>query len=80
MTVKVQKQGHSLMIPIPANFHVKDNAEYQPVMDDDTGILSFIPVHENIFEQNPDYDFQTALKEMSLPDNGKLVGKENVRE
>lgn len=68
------------MIPIPANFHVKDNAEYQPVMDDDTGILSFIPVHENIFEQNPDYDFQTALKEMSLPDNGELVDKENVWE
>ncbi|MDC6396991.1 AbrB family transcriptional regulator [Lactiplantibacillus pentosus] len=76
MTVKVQKQGHSLMIP--TDFHVKENAEYQLVMDDDTGILSFIPVHKNSFEQNPDYDFQAALKEMSLPDNGKLVGKENV--
>lgn len=78
MPVKVQKQGHSLMIPIPTNFHVKANMEYQPVMDNDTGILSFIPVHKNIFEQNPDYDFQAALKEMSLPDNGKLVGKEDV--
>ncbi|MCT3285679.1 type II toxin-antitoxin system PemI/MazE family antitoxin [Lactiplantibacillus pentosus] len=80
MTVKVQKQGHSLMIPIPANYHVKEHAEYQLVMDDDNGILSFIPVHKNIFEQNPDYDFHASLKEMSLPDNGKLVGKENVRE
>lgn len=66
------------MIPIPTDFHVMENAEYQPVMDDDNGILSFIPVHKNIFEQNPDYDFQAALKEMSLPDNGKLVEKENV--
>lgn len=79
MTVKARKQGNSLMITVPADFKVKENAEYQPVMDSN-GILSFIPTHKNIFEQNPDYDFQAALKEMNLADNGEIVGKENVWE
>ncbi|MFD1550135.1 type II toxin-antitoxin system PemI/MazE family antitoxin [Levilactobacillus fuyuanensis] len=77
MTVKTRKQGNSLMITIPADFKVDENVEYKPVLDDN-GILSFVPVHQNIFSQNPNYDFKMAIDQMGLNDNGKLVGKENV--
>ncbi len=77
MIVKTQKQGNSLMIAIPASFNIKENTEYSPVLDDN-GTLSFIPIHKNIFNENPDYDLRAAIKEMGLKDNGRLVGKEDV--
>ncbi|MFD1420572.1 type II toxin-antitoxin system PemI/MazE family antitoxin [Lactiplantibacillus songbeiensis] len=77
MTVKTRKQGNSLMITVPAKFKIAENVEFTPVMEDD-GTLSFIPTHQNIFSQYPDYDFKKALKTMNLADNGEVVGKENV--
>ncbi|KRN81599.1 type II toxin-antitoxin system PemI/MazE family antitoxin [Ligilactobacillus acidipiscis] len=77
MTVKTRKQGNSVMITVPANFKIKENTEYQPIMDEN-GIISFVPVHQNIFEKNPEYDLRTAIKGLNLQDNTELVGKENV--
>ncbi|WEV43823.1 AbrB family transcriptional regulator [Lactobacillus sp. ESL0684] len=75
--VKTRKQGNSLMITIPAEFKVEANAEYQPVMEDN-GVISFIPKHDNIFAQNPEYDLRAAIKELGVSDNGDLVGREDV--
>ncbi len=77
MTVKTRKQGNSLVITIPADFKIRENKEYQPMIDEN-GILSFIPTRKNIYEQAADYDFKKAFKEMGLSDNGEMVGKENV--
>ncbi|MFD1470893.1 type II toxin-antitoxin system PemI/MazE family antitoxin [Companilactobacillus mishanensis] len=77
MTVKTRKQGNSLMITIPASFNVKENEEYKPMIDEN-GILSFIPVHENVYEANKDYDFRSAMKEMGIGDNGNPIGKEDA--
>mgnify|MGYP003362181593 FL=1 len=76
MTVKTRKQGNSLMIAIPVEFKVEENAEYEPMIDEN-GVLSFTPVHQNIFGQNSNYDFKAAMKQMNLTDNGKAIGKEN---
>lgn len=77
MTVKTRKQGNSVMITVPANFKVKENTEYTPVLDEN-GVISFIPVHENIFSKNPEFDLRKALNQLNLDDNGKVIGKENV--
>ncbi|BDR61211.1 type II toxin-antitoxin system PemI/MazE family antitoxin [Lactobacillus xylocopicola] len=77
MTVKIRKQGNSLMVTVPAGFNIKENAEYSPVMDAN-GIISYVPVHKNLFEQFPDYDFKTAIRKMNLNDNGEVRGNENV--
>lgn len=79
MTVKTRKQGNSLMITIPATFRIEENEEYQAMIDEN-GIISFIPVRNNIFEEYADYDFKKAIKEMNIADNGEMVGKENVWE
>ncbi|GEP72750.1 hypothetical protein LRA02_16180 [Lentilactobacillus rapi] len=77
MIVKTRKQGNSLMITIPAEFKIDENVEFTPIKDEN-GVISFVPVHRNIFEQNPDYDFKKAIKQMKIQDNGKNIGKENV--
>ncbi len=45
------------MITIPAEFKIDENVEFTPIKDEN-GVISFVPVHRNIFEQNPDYDFK----------------------
>ncbi|KRK89505.1 type II toxin-antitoxin system PemI/MazE family antitoxin [Lentilactobacillus sunkii] len=77
MNVKTRKQGNSLVITIPSEFKIDENVEYTPVKDEN-GVISFVPVHHNIFDENPNYDFKKALKEMDIQDNGKAVGKEDV--
>lgn len=77
MSVKTRKQGNSLMITVPADFKIKENMEYEPVLEDN-GVLAFIPVHHNIFEENADYDFKGAHRKMGLTDTSAPVGNENV--
>lgn len=77
MTVKTRKQGNSITLTVPAKFKVGENIEYNPVMDDN-GVISFVPVHKNLFEQHPEYDLKNAIKSMNIEDNGKIIGKENV--
>lgn len=77
MNVKTYKQGGSVLIPIPTSFEVKENVEFIPNMDGN-GVLSFVPAHENIFSQKPEYDVQGAIRKMGTQDNDELVGKENV--
>ena len=75
--VKTRKQGNSLMVTIPASFGVPENAEYTPVMDEN-GTISFVPVHQNLFMQAPDYDVKAAMTAMGVGDLGPAVGRENV--
>lgn len=77
MIVKTRKQGNSIMITVPAAFNVKKNTQYQPLIDDN-GVISFVPLTGNIFEENADYDFKSAIKEMNLGDNEELAGHEDV--
>lgn len=77
MVVKTRKQGNSLMITVPASFKVGENAEYKPTIDEN-GVISYIPVHKNIFAQHPEQDFRAALLDLGLSDQGKTVGRENV--
>lgn len=65
------------MITIPANLHIGENVEYQPIMDEN-GVISLLPVKGNIFAQSLDYDLRQAMEEEQLDDNGNLVGKEDV--
>ncbi|MDN2454358.1 AbrB family transcriptional regulator [Lactobacillus sp. UCMA15818] len=76
MTVKTRKQGNSIMVTIPAEFNIGVNAEYEPIIDEN-GVISFMPVRSNLFKQNPDYDLRKAINDEKIPDNGKLVGKED---
>ena len=77
MKVKTRKQGNSLMVTIPSSFEIPENAEYTPVMDEN-GIISFIPVHQNLFKKDPSYDVKAAMDEMGIGDHGQFIGKENV--
>ncbi|MQS89821.1 type II toxin-antitoxin system PemI/MazE family antitoxin [Companilactobacillus mishanensis] len=77
MKVKPIKQGTSLMFTIPSEFKVLKNSEYKPQIDE-RGVITFTPVHTNIFEENKDYDFKSAMKKMNIADNGLPVGNENV--
>lgn len=77
MKVKTRKQGNSLMVTIPSSFEIPENAEYTPVMDEN-GIISFIPVHQNLFKKDPSYDVKAAMDEMGIGDYGQSIGKENV--
>ena len=77
MTVKTRKQGNSIMIAVPSQFKIGENVEYNPVLDDN-GVLSFVPVHKNLFDQHPEYELRSEIKAMNIGDNGKAVGKENV--
>ncbi|GEO74357.1 hypothetical protein LNA02_10550 [Levilactobacillus namurensis] len=77
MKVKTRKQGNSLMVTIPSSFEIPENAEYTPVMDEN-GIISFIPVHQNLFKKDPSYDVKAAMDEMGIGDHGQSIGKENV--
>lgn len=77
MNVKTTKWGQALVIPIPASFEIPENAEYTPIMGE-TGIISFIPVHQNLFKKDPSYDVKAAMDEMGIGDHGQFIGKENV--
>lgn len=77
MTVKTRRQGTSLMVTIPAKFKIKENTEYEPVIDEN-GVISLIPVHHNLFQANPEYDLRAAIEVDQMSDNGTLVGKEDV--
>lgn len=76
MTVKTRKQGNSIMITIPAEFNIGVNDEYEPIIDEN-GVISFMPVRSNLFKQNLDYDLRKAINDEKIPENGKLVGKED---
>jgi len=77
MTVKARKQGNSLMVTIPASINTKEGTEFD-VIQEENGVISLVPVHENIFAQNPEYDLRAGIEELNLGDNGQAVGKENV--
>ncbi|WP_209280009.1 type II toxin-antitoxin system PemI/MazE family antitoxin [Levilactobacillus yiduensis] len=77
MTVKVQKQGETLIVALPASLQVEANAEFD-VIQETNGIISFVPVQQNIFAQHPDDDLRADIAAMNLGDNGRAVGKENV--
>jgi antitoxin component of MazEF toxin-antitoxin module len=76
MTVKTRKQGNSLMITIPARFNIAQDTEFEAVFED--GILSYIPVHHNIFNSKPDYDLRAAMTKEGTIENDLLVGHEDV--
>lgn len=69
MIVRARKEKGMMVIEIPDEFKVKEGTKYRPILDSD-GIISFVPVHKNIFEQVPDYDVKAAIREMDLGDNG----------
>ncbi|WP_204121943.1 type II toxin-antitoxin system PemI/MazE family antitoxin [Levilactobacillus sp. 244-2] len=77
MIVEAQKQGDSLMVPIPAGVDVQEGTEFD-VVQEKSGVISLVPVHENIFAQSPEYDLRAGIVELELGDNGQSVGKENT--
>ncbi|WP_125711573.1 type II toxin-antitoxin system PemI/MazE family antitoxin [Companilactobacillus kedongensis] len=77
MTIKTRKQGNSLIITVPAEFKIGENVEFNPMLDDN-GVISFVPVHKNLFAQHPEYDLKNAIKKINIGDNGSAVGKENI--
>ena len=77
MKVRILKQANSLKIVIPEELKLPENMEYQLIVDDD-GVISLIPISDNVFAANPDYDFRSAIEAMQLGDNGNPIGKEDV--
>lgn len=77
MTVKVQKHGETLMVALPASLQVEANAEFD-VIQEANGIISLVPVRQNIFAQHPDDNLRAGIAAINLGDNGRAVGKENV--
>ncbi|AKP67587.1 hypothetical protein [Companilactobacillus ginsenosidimutans] len=77
MTVKIIKHGTSLLMPVPSDFRIQENAEYEPRIESN-GALTFVPVRTNIYEENKNYDFRSAMKKMGIPDNGYPVEKEQI--
>lgn len=77
MTVKARKQGNSLMVTIPAEIHMQEGTEFH-VVEEENGVISFVPVHQNIFAQHMEYDVKAGIRSLDLGDNGSTVGKENV--
>lgn len=77
MKVRILKQAHSLKIVMPDELELPENMEYQLMVDDD-GVISLIPIRDNVFTANPDYDFRSAIDAMKLGDNGEPIGKEDV--
>jgi antitoxin MazE len=65
------------VVPIPSEFTIDAAVKYTPVQNKN-GVTSFIPSHQTIFDDNPNYDFQNALTKMNIQDNGNPVNKENV--
>jgi|UPI00080B07F4 hypothetical protein len=77
MTVKTQRQGDSILIPVPATFNIGENVEYQPTIDKN-GVITLIPIKRHIFDSNPDYDLRKDIKGENIGDNGPAVGRENM--
>ncbi|RXT58586.1 type II toxin-antitoxin system PemI/MazE family antitoxin [Lacticaseibacillus chiayiensis] len=77
MTVKTQRQGDTIVIPIPDSFNIGEDAEYQAMIDEN-GVIRLIPVRQNIFESMPKYDLRKAIDEERIGDNGSPIGNENV--
>ncbi|WP_203643782.1 type II toxin-antitoxin system PemI/MazE family antitoxin [Levilactobacillus lanxiensis] len=77
MIVEAQKQGDSLMVPIPAGIDVQEETEFD-VVQEKSGVISLVPVHENFFAQRPEYDLRAEIAKLKLGDNGQSVGKENT--
>ncbi|MDE3315757.1 type II toxin-antitoxin system PemI/MazE family antitoxin [Lacticaseibacillus zeae] len=76
-TVKTQRQGNTIMVPIPTAFNISENAEYQPTIDKN-GVITLVPIKRHIFESNPDYDLRKDIEEEKIGDNGPAVGRENM--
>lgn len=77
MSVKVQKQGKALVVSLPTELNVQAGAEFD-VVQEKNGVISLVPVHENIFAKHPSYDLQSGIAALGLGDQGRPVGKENV--
>jgi hypothetical protein len=76
MIVKARKQGDELMMPVPASFNIAQDTEFEAMFAD--GILTYIPVHRNIFDERPGYDLRAAMTEEGIIENSQQVGREKV--
>ncbi len=76
MIVKARKQDDELMMPVPASFDIAEDAEFEAVFAD--GILTYIPLHHNIFDERPGYDLRAAMIADGINENSQQVGREKV--
>ncbi|MDR1473557.1 MAG: AbrB family transcriptional regulator [Lactobacillales bacterium] len=77
MVVKTRKQGNSVVLSVPKEIKVDLNKEFEVFQEED-GAIIFLPVHKNIYKENPDYDFRGDLEYAGIIENNDLKGKENV--
>lgn len=77
MTVKSRKQGTSIVVTIPAEFHVAPNVEYTPKMLPD-GTVQFTPIshkYPEIWKDDPK-DIQAFNDSLGSYDDGGSYGRE----
>ncbi|MDR0899329.1 MAG: hypothetical protein LBM27_03145 [Lactobacillaceae bacterium] len=79
MDVKSRKQGTSIVVTIPAEFHIPENTIFEPKILED-GTLQFVPKLEefpDIWNDSPE-DLKRFNEMIGNFDDGAAFGREDV--
>lgn len=73
-TIKVRKQGNSIMITIPSSFGVKEGEEFFFIKNDN-GAITMIPKIEDPFKNAKEGEFYTPELDVGfVPVEGEIDG------